>query len=104
MILILLAIIAGSLSTLTAMAITGKFTGPPGPQGERGEPGRPGRDALSEHSPHAAAGITQVLKASPDGWEHDHWVREASDAERHAYDTPGLAIRRHGQEIDPGVQ
>lgn len=118
-----------ALVLLALLAFSGRLRGPEGPAGPRGPRGEPGaRGEQGERGPQGEQGLrgvegprgvsageaaapertdlAQVLKRSTvDGkFHHAGWVQTGTETYNIALQRPGLAVRRHGEEIDLGEQ
>jgi hypothetical protein len=47
--------------------------------------------------------VWEVVHLLDGEWRHHSWVRHGTKAYHHAYDTPGVALRR-GETLEEGVQ
>lgn len=118
-----------ALVALILLAFSGRLRGPEGPAGPRGPQGETGaRGEQGERGPQGEQGLrgyegprgvsageaaapertdlAQVLKRSTiDGqFHHAGWVQTGTETYNIALQRPGLAVRRHGEDIDLGEQ
>lgn len=104
--IVLLAMAVRSLDRIAAEIESGSLRGP---QGKPGPQGPPVPSQASHSGVLASSGarkdISEVLQRDQTGkWVHHSWVQTDSDAERRALAMRGRAVKRHGEEIDLGIQ